>query len=117
MSVYVDDMKAAVGRLRLCHMYADTPDELRAMIARIGVDPKWIENPGTPREHIDIAQSKRRLAVAAGAVEITQRQMAVFRRAKVQAAAAIAPRSPAVPVAEQPPAGRAFGGRPEAPYQ
>ncbi len=69
MAVYVDSMKAPFGRMVMCHMMADTTDELLAMADRIGVARKWIQFPGTPREHFDIAQSKRALAVAAGAVE------------------------------------------------
>lgn len=74
MPVYVDDMRAPFGRLILCHMIADTTDELLAMADRIGVARKWIQKPNTPDEHFDIALSKRALAVAAGAIEITWRQ-------------------------------------------
>lgn len=75
--VYVDDMRAPFGRLILCHMIADSTDELLAMVDRIGVDRKWIQNAGTPYEHFDIARSKRALAVAAGAQEITRRELAL----------------------------------------
>lgn len=78
MSVYVDDMRAAVGRMVMCHMIADSDDELHAMADRIGVARRWFQG-----DHYDIALSKRRLAVEAGAVEITLRQagaMAFFRR-------------------------------------
>jgi hypothetical protein len=58
-------------------MRADTRDELFAMADRIGVARRWFQRPdylGVPGmhaswEHFDIAQSKRRLAVAAGAIE------------------------------------------------
>lgn len=53
----------------MCHMYADSSEELLAMADVIGVARKWIQHPGTWREHFDIAKSKRKLAVAAGAVE------------------------------------------------
>jgi hypothetical protein len=36
MTIYVDDMKAAFGRMKMCHMIADTDDELHAMADRIG---------------------------------------------------------------------------------
>lgn len=71
MSVYVDSMRALFGRMKMCHMVADTHDELMAMAARIGVDARWIQDAGTHREHFDIALSKRALAVDAGAVEVT----------------------------------------------
>lgn len=75
MTVYVDDMKAKFGRMVMCHMLADTDDELHAMAARIGVARRWWQSPEkTSGSHYDIALSKRALAVLAGAVEITQKQ-------------------------------------------
>lgn len=82
MTVYVDDMRASYGRLIMCHMIADTDEELHAMAAKIGVQRKWHQAPPKHRSHYDIALSKRALAVAAGAVEITWRQtgMMTMRR-------------------------------------
>lgn len=80
MSVYVDDMEAAFGRMKMCHMVADSTAELLAMVDRIGVARKWIQAEGTNREHFDIALSKRAEAVKAGAVEITMRQLAMRTR-------------------------------------
>lgn len=74
MTVYVDDMKASFGRMVMCHMIADTDDELHAMADKIGVARKWHQKPPKSDSHYDIALSKRALAVAAGAVEITLRQ-------------------------------------------
>lgn len=70
MSVYVDRAKNAFGRLVMCHMIADTPEELHAMADRIGVARRWFQAP--PKAsfwHYDIAQSKRALAIASGAIE------------------------------------------------
>lgn len=82
MTVYVDDMhKSAMGRygrMRMSHMIADTDAELHTMADRIGVARRWFQG-----DHYDIALSKRGLAVAAGAVEITLRQcgaMLMLRR-------------------------------------
>ncbi|UCI23720.1 DUF4031 domain-containing protein [Mesorhizobium sp. B2-8-5] len=77
MSVYVDNMRAPFGKIVMCHMWADTREELFAMTDRIGVQRKWFQRPagtGLPGmdaswEHFDIAQSKRALAIAAGAIE------------------------------------------------
>jgi hypothetical protein len=71
MTVYVDDMRARYGRLIMCHMIADTDDELHAMADRIGVARKWHQG-----DHYDIALSKRAIAVKAGAREIPMRQLA-----------------------------------------
>ncbi|WP_199031330.1 DUF4031 domain-containing protein [Ralstonia sp. ASV6] len=83
MTVYVDDMhktpmgefKAGNGRVyKMCHMLADTDEELHAMAARIGMKRSWYQAPPKHDSHYDIAMSKRALAVAAGAVEITWKQ-------------------------------------------
>lgn len=70
MSVYVDRMTAAFGRMIMCHLIADTPDELHAMADTIGVARRWFQAP--PRAsfpHYDIAKTKRALAIAAGALD------------------------------------------------
>ena len=68
MTVYVDDMNASFGRMIMCHMIADTEDELHAMADKIGVARKWYQ-----KDHYDISLSKRAEAVRLGAVEITFR--------------------------------------------
>ena len=75
MTVYVDDMQAPFGRMRMCHMIADSSEELLVMADRIGVQRKWLQYAGTHQEHFDIAMSKRRLAVEAGAVEVSRLQL------------------------------------------
>jgi hypothetical protein len=74
MAVYVDDMKAQFGRMKMCHMVADTSEELHKMADAIGVARKWCQYPGTYREHYDICLSKKALAVSKGAKEITWRE-------------------------------------------
>lgn len=76
MSVSVDNMRAKFGRMTMCHMIADTTEELLAMADTIGVQRKWIQDAGTPREHFDISLAKRALAIAAGATEISQKMTA-----------------------------------------
>ena len=79
MTVYVDDMRAPFGRMVMCHMIADTDDELHAMAARIGVARRWWQSPHkTSGSHYDIALSRRALAVEFGAKEITLRQCAAM---------------------------------------
>ncbi|KIC42203.1 hypothetical protein RA27_02065 [Ruegeria sp. ANG-R] len=82
MTVYVDDMHKSpmgqFGRMKMCHMIADSTEELLAMADRIGVARKWLQDPGTHQEHFDIAMSKRALAVKAGAKEITMRELAMI---------------------------------------
>jgi len=75
MSVYVDSYGASFGRMTMCHMIADSTDELLAMADRIGVQRKWIQKAGTTREHFDVCLSKRKLAVQFGAKEITVKDL------------------------------------------
>lgn len=79
MSVYVDDASHKLGAMTMCHMMADTPEELRAMAEMIGVSVRWIQRKDTPAEHLDVSRPKRELAVENGAIEITQREMASMR--------------------------------------
>lgn len=80
--VYVDDMKAHYGVMVMCHMIADTPAELLAMADVIGVQRKWLQRAGTPKEHFDICYAKKQLAIRAGAVEVTKRRLAEIVSAK-----------------------------------
>ena len=77
MTVYVDDMKAKYRRMVMCHMIADTEEELHAMAARIGVARRWFQQK-LSGDHYDICLSKRALAVSLGAKEITLRQCAAM---------------------------------------
>ena len=79
VTVYVDDMRAPYGRMLMSHMMADSEDELHAMADRIGVAQRWYQG-----DHYDICQAKRRLAVAAGAVEVTPRELVRLRRAHLK---------------------------------
>jgi len=56
-------------------MIADFPEELLEMVDRIGVQRCWIQKAGTYAEHFDICLSKRKLAVKAGAVEVTSKEL------------------------------------------
>lgn len=93
MAVYVDDMMAPLGRMLMCHMMADTTAELLAMADAIGVSRHHIQHPETRREHFDISKGKRELAIAAGAIPITWRQMGE-RAAAVRKGEAWAPPAP-----------------------
>jgi len=82
MPVYVDDMRAQLGRMTMCHMVADTEAELHEMASKIGVARKWYQGPPKTRTpHYDIALGKRALAVGFGAREITMREAAALTRA------------------------------------
>ncbi len=78
MTVYVDNMGAKFGRLIMCHMIADTDAELRSMADMIGIAQRWHQG-----DHFDVCLAMRAKAIAAGAIEVTQRQlgaMVIHRR-------------------------------------
>ena len=77
MSVYVDQMEAQYRTMKMSHLCADTTDELLAMADLIGVDRKWIQKKGTRHEHFDICLSKKKLAIKAGAINLTRREMGI----------------------------------------
>lgn len=74
--VYVDNFQATFGRMKMCHMVADTRKELLDMCDKIGVARKWIQDFGTNREHFDICLSKKAMAIRLGAREINMRELA-----------------------------------------
>ena len=73
MPVYVDKMEAPYRGMLMCHMVADSLDELHAMADAIGVQRRWFQNKRTP--HYDICKSKRELVLRHGAIEIERKQL------------------------------------------
>lgn len=74
MPVYVDKAKHLYRGMLMCHMVADSLDELHAMADRIGIKRQWFQADGSV-PHYDICKSKRKLAVAFGAIEIGRREI------------------------------------------
>ena len=85
MPVYVDDARipARIGRLsgRWSHLTADTPDELNAFAARLGLRPAWFQArcryatcPAPTgvcvHYHYDVVDTMRTRAIHAGAIPI-----------------------------------------------
>jgi hypothetical protein len=82
MSVYVDTMRASFGRMVMCHMIADTREELDAMADNIGVQRKWIQHEGDHLEHYDVSLTKKVEAIRQGAIEIGIKELGAKCRAK-----------------------------------
>lgn len=78
MAVYVDRAIHTFGRMRMCHMLADSVEELHGMADRIGIKRQWFQNHGTP--HYDICKAKRELALKSGAVEADRKQVVALIR-------------------------------------
>ena len=69
MPVYVDDVHHRFGRMIMCHMWADTADELHVMADRIGVARRWFQTPPKASwDHYDVSLGMKAKALAAGAI-------------------------------------------------
>lgn len=84
--VYVDPLCAngwvlRGHQVRNSHMFADSLEELHAMADRIGMKRSWFQNE-SKLPHYDVTPSRRAAAVAAGAKEVTRRELVDFMRAR-----------------------------------
>ncbi len=69
MTVYVDDVRHKFRGMIMCHMWADSLDELLAMADRIGMARRWLQQP--PKAswvHFDISLAMKAKALRAGAI-------------------------------------------------
>lgn len=80
MTVYVDNARLPYRRMKMCHMLADTLNELHAMADAIGVSRRHFQGASS-FPHYDICLSKRALAVQHGAVEVSSRELVAIRGA------------------------------------
>lgn len=71
--VYVDKQKNMLERMKLCHMLADSLDELHEMAERIGLKREWFQPKSTP--HYDVNLERRKLALRFGAVEADRKKV------------------------------------------
>jgi hypothetical protein len=65
--------------MKMCHMLADTPDELHAMADAIGLRREWFQD-NKDHPHYDLSLTKRALALQNGAIEINNRQLVELLR-------------------------------------
>ena|ERR1700722_15163765 len=69
MTVYVDDVRHQFGRMVMCHMWADSRDELLAFADRLSLRRQWLQQP--PKAswvHFDVSLGVKAKAIALGAV-------------------------------------------------
>ncbi len=59
----------------MCHMLADSIDELHAMAKSLGLRRSWYQPGSTP--HYDVSKGKRSLAIELGAIEVTKHELVV----------------------------------------
>lgn len=78
MSVYVGPSSYPFGRMIMCHMVADSIDELHTMADEIGIRRPWFQTGSRP--HYDVCKSKRVMAVRLGALEVDERKIVEILR-------------------------------------
>ncbi|MBX3494487.1 DUF4031 domain-containing protein [Chelatococcus sp.] len=84
MAVYVDDVRHPFGRMVMCHMWADTDEEMHAMADAIGVARRWHQHPPKASwSHYDISLGMKAKAITRGAI-LTDRYGPVEHVARLQ---------------------------------
>ena len=74
MTVYVDTARHPFRGYLMCHMLADSLDELHAMADLIGMERRWFQAPPhASHPHYDIPEDRRAHAISLGAIEVCQR--------------------------------------------
>ncbi len=90
MAVYVDPLMAwprtkAWPYGWVSHLYADTPEELHALAASIGLRRHWCSDhtqPGSRLLHYDLHAASRGRAVMLGAIEVDRHHGRLFYRTR-----------------------------------
>ena len=73
--VFIDNYNAGFRGMIMCHMMADTEEELDAMAEAVGLRREWKQVHPKRRPHYDICKAKKAKALALGAQEITCHEM------------------------------------------
>lgn len=75
MPIYVDHAKLPFRDMYMSHMTADTLAELHDMAEQIGMKLQWFQHPPHASfPHYDIPEKRRDMAIALGAIHISERQ-------------------------------------------
>ena len=74
VAVYVDGLRDyGWHRGPSCHLIADSVEELIEFAGAIGMRREWLQTKSTP--HFDLTAGGRTLAVAHGAIQLTNREL------------------------------------------
>jgi hypothetical protein len=67
--------------MKMSHMIADTAAELHFMADAIGVQRRWFQAHAS-FPHYDVCETKRQLAIAKGAIEVSRENLVAKMRAQ-----------------------------------
>ena len=93
MAVYVDPLFRTLQSKQwpypaACHLFADTLEELHEIATAIGLKKKWFQTKVSWMPHYDLTIAKRRQAIIAGAMQLSQslamRKMRALYRKRVK---------------------------------
>ena len=77
MPVYVDDPLWPFRGMIMCHMVADSLDELHTMAELVGMRREWFQDvPKASHPHYDLNQERRALALEFGAIYLPSKVLA-----------------------------------------
>lgn len=76
--VYVDGMRLPYRGMVMCHLVADSLDELHDFAAKLGLQKRYFQDKSLP--HYDVSLSKREKAVKLGAKEVSAKEVARIAR-------------------------------------
>jgi hypothetical protein len=83
MAVYIDSANIKYRNMIMCHMIADSYEELHEMAEMIGMKRSWFQgNASFP--HYDVCLTRKKKAIHYGSQEVTRRElvshMKIFRK-------------------------------------
>ena len=81
MAVYVDNAKNRFGKMIMCHMIADSPEELHIMADKLKLPLEYYQDDANI-PHYDLSLMMRKKAIKYGAKEVTTREIIKTQRRK-----------------------------------
>ena len=80
--IYIDKAFIPYRGMKMCHMLADSSNELLSFSEQIGLKKTWLQYKNTYKEHFDISEPYRKIAIEKGAIVVERRQIALILKTK-----------------------------------
>lgn len=79
MAVYIDKANIKYKRMIMCHMIADSYEELHDMAKKIGMKSSWFQNNAS-FPHYDVCLMRKKKALEYGAIEVSRKELVIKMR-------------------------------------